>query len=297
MAEFLWNLRQYRSLQDVIDAIRDYLDDPANRPGTDPRPPDISDLNIRRIIATVFPSGTTFAQNQTREVTITVELADGTTLDARDVGALISSNIITYQWGRAAPGMARGPVATVTDPAANSNTYIITCIHDGIGTVAERRDTLTFTLRDATGRAHTAVVTLTAEERRFATGITLPSEIRMLCGETQMVTATLTPSQPPPNVPVTWSVSPATGIVSIRPTADGRCEVIANNNNVNGIAILSASVARADGTTISAQTRVMVFRDANDVVVDPTSIIMLRGSFRDIAAYTYSPTSILSWVA
>ncbi|MCL2124813.1 MAG: Ig-like domain-containing protein [Oscillospiraceae bacterium] len=285
MAEYLWRLRQYKSIQEVIDAIKKYLGDPANAPGTGGI--NISDLSIRRITATVYPSNTTFATNQAREVTVAVELTDGSLLTKQQVSQLISDGVITYKWDRGSPGEDYGAVATVE--SRDLNVYVVRCQHNGIGTQTERRDTLTFTLVDATGKRFTASAAFTAEEKRFATGISLPDRITMLCGETQIVSATLMPSNA--NDAVIWSISPATGIASIRTLADGRCEVIANSNNINGVAVLTATTEKG----FSAKCTVTVFRNANDVVVVPTEIVLVPGSFQDITTYTYSPSSVLRW--
>ena len=287
MAEHLFSLRQYRTIQEVIDAIKKYLSDPSNGSGGGSGEIDLNDVSIRRIVATVFPSTTVFATSNTREVTVSVELIDGAYLSAQHISQLINSGVITYQWGRGSPGSDRGPVAVVSGRSAN--VYTITCIHNGIGTQTERRDTLTFTLTDANGKRFTTAATFTAEEKRFATGISLPDKVLMLCGETQLVQATLTPNNA--NDVIRWSISPSAGIASIRPTSDGRCEIIANDNNINGIAALTATTEKG----YSAECLVIVFRNANDVVADPSSIILTPGSYQDITTYTYSPNALLRW--
>jgi len=289
MADYLWRLRQYRSIQEVIDAIKRYLGDPANAPGGGDGT-DIRDLQIRRIA--VNPTSVTFAEGNTRDITLTVELVDGSRLEPSRVASLIRDGYITYAWSG---GTTLSLVGSVSRPDPNSNVYRVMCVHDGINTT-NRTDRLTITLTfppDSTQRPLTATVNFTAEQKRWATGISLPSEVRLIGGETQLVRATLTPANS--NVNITWSIQPA-GFATIRPLPDGRVEVTALRD-INGIAELTAvtEIMPEGRGQLKATTKVMVFRDENDVLVDPSDIIMMPGTTRLITTYTYSPSALLRW--
>ena len=282
MADYLWRLRQFRSIQEVIDAIRNYLGDPANAPGGSGGSTDIRDMSIRRIA--VNPTTATFSENNYRDITLSVELTDGKTLTPAQIAQLISDGVITYTWNN---GTTLSTVGSVSRPDTSSNIYRVLCVNSGTDS-KDRSDKLTFTLTDAAGKKFTATVSFTVEEKRFATAITLPASIKLLCGESQVVRATLTPANS--NDHITWSITTG-GLATIVPLTDGRVEVVANNSARNGVAELTAITERGHKATML----VMVFRDPYDVVVDPASIILTPGSSLPITAYTYSPETLLRW--
>ncbi|MCL2226214.1 MAG: Ig-like domain-containing protein [Oscillospiraceae bacterium] len=156
MAQYLWNLRQYRRIQEVIDAIRRFLGDPEHQ---EPGEPDIEDMDVQSISLIITPPGTPVrvAYGQTRDLTVNVLLRDGTYLTPAQVARLIDQGVITFRWSATAIGAQQGNVGRI-ERLGDTNEFRFTA------TVAAAHnqnlaDTLTFTLRPATGAPLNAAAT------------------------------------------------------------------------------------------------------------------------------------------
>ena len=290
MATYLWDLRQYKTLQDVIDAIQKYLGDPANGSSGDPGSVDIRDLLIRRITATVTGSTTaavTFAYGNTRDITVAVELTDGSMLRPEHVAQLITDGVITLQWTSAQVGDLRGPVGSLTRRVVSgvpSNIYTVECVSQGT-TAQNRADTLTFTLTDSTNKKFTAAIRFTVTPAVAATDILriLPEEVNMYVGGS--------PAQ------LDAVLAPANSTET--PRWSSRNPDIARVDELTGLVTAVAKgvttvVARiANGKTAERQVR--VFQDANDIIVDPDNVILTPGGFRTVTFYTATPGRDVIW--
>ena len=290
MADYLWRLRTYRSIQEVIDAIKRYLGDPANAPGVGDST-DIRDMAIQRMTVAVSPNSTTLAFGQTRTLTITVELSGGGFLSPAQVGSLIDQGVITLKWDNADAGALQGAVGVLSRSSTQPNVFIFTCTNRGLDT-RNRTDRLTLTLTDANNRRFTATVSFTAAQYIAATGITriIPDQVALFLDNNVPVQleAVLTPANT--TEAPTWSISPA-GIANISSTG-----VVTGISP--GVATVTARII-GDGNPnnpINYKTcQVRVFRDADDVVVDPGTVILTPGGSVTVTAYTATPGRQVIW--
>jgi len=283
MADYLWRLRQYRSIQEVIDAIRDYLGDPANAPGGGDGSLDISDLVIRRVTASVRGT-TTLAQGNVREVTVSVETTTRT-LTPQEVGSLITGGIISFQWTSGSLNAAQGTMARVFLPGATGvqatgpNVFTVRCTSSTPGT----RDGLRFTLTDATGRQfNSSTITFSVEQTRPVTGMTIPSSpMRMLVGAEEQVIVTVTPSNS--NETIIWESSDP-GIAEVVKVDERSAMVIARSR---GHAVIRAMT---EDLRMYSNTRdVWVFRDEGDIIISPSTVTLGEGSTYQIRYEMYRP--------
>jgi uncharacterized protein YjdB len=155
MARFLWNLRPYRTIQDVIDAIKNYLDDPLNIP----RPPGVDDFVITGF--TIAPSTVTLPANTRAQITVTVQTNLG------PMPANIAREAISFTWGS-----TNGPNPPAVDPVATRQPFdgSILVVETGINAgPAQRRDTLTLTVR-AGGTSRTAQLVINVTPPVAVTG-------------------------------------------------------------------------------------------------------------------------------
>jgi len=286
MADYLWRLRQYRSLQDVIDAIKKYLGDPTNAPGDGGGSSDIRDMQIQRLSVTVTPNTTSVPSGQTRILNVVVDLVGGKQLTAAQVGSLIEQGVIIFQWDNPSPS----PSATIWPGAVGNlertgpNTFRFTSTNLGLDP-RNRTDKITFTLTDANNKKFTAAITFTAPQFISATGITrvAPEQAIIFVGQSVQFQAVLTPSNTTETA--RWSCNPPS-IISV-----------SDNGLVTG---LSPGVATVTARIESGETKdvqVRVFRDADDVIVDPVRVILTPGGSTVVTAYTATPGRQVIWTS
>ncbi|MCL1855826.1 MAG: Ig-like domain-containing protein, partial [Clostridia bacterium] len=257
MAAYLFSLRPYPTLQAVIDAIRDYLN---NNPV---KPADPNDAAIKSIAASPNSSPKPFATGNKFSARIVVTTTDGA-LSSDDVANL------TLNW--AWKTNAANPIASV---ARDGDTLIITALR--VGT-----DTLTVTA-PAGNKSFNISVVVTAPILASSVSFS-PNNIKMIVGETQNLQNTnlkLTPSGATDSIK--WS---------------SNSPDIATVDQLGNVVAIDSGVCRITAETenhLSAECLVMVFRNANDVVVDPDSVILTPGSSQKVTAYTYVTGRPLFW--
>ena len=283
MATYLWRLRPYKSIQEVIDAIRDYLGDPSKWGGEGGDGTDISGLVIRNIRATV--RGTTvMAQNNTREITITVDTSSGQ-LTPEQIGNLISNGRISFEWTSSSPGVPQGTMARLLPPGApgmpftGPNIFNVRCTSSTPGT----RDTLKFTIRDANDKIiNSNSLSFSVEAVRPVTGLSIPtSPMRMLVGMEEQVVVTVNP--PNANENIIWeSDNPA--IAEVIKVDERSAMVIARSSGKTVIRAMNET------RTVFSNTRdVWVFKDEGEIIISPSEITLGEGSTFQITYEMYKP--------
>ncbi|MDR0490233.1 MAG: Ig-like domain-containing protein, partial [Oscillospiraceae bacterium] len=205
-------------------------------------------------------NATPFAIGNERSVKLTVVTTDNKTLAPEIVGIL--NPVAKWRADNT------NPIARVT---VKDDTLILHALRVG-------SDTLEVTVG---GKSATIAVTVVVPVN--ATGVTVtPKSASIIVGMTQTLVATMTPANATDTIrwsssnPDVATVDEETGIV----TGVG-----------GGVATITAQTLL--GYTASSQIR--VFRDVNDVVVDPDSIILTPGAFAFVTAYTYAPNRSLRW--
>ena len=279
MAKYLWNLRQYNSIQEVIDAIRKYLGDPANAlPPSSGGDVDIRDFVIQRISVNVTPNNLSLAFRETRTVTLSVELTDGTFMTAAQIGSLIGQKRINYKWdGAAEENVPKGAVGYLESMGSgNLNAYKLTCDNRGL-TAQGNTDKLTFSLRDANNKLFTASVSFTVRPFVAATDVlrVVPDEVRIFLTEPAPIRQ-LEAVLAPPNAtekPKWYSDKPEVA------TVDEDTGIVTGISS--GIAMVRAEIDNGQ----FKECRVFVFRNADDVVVDPDKVILTPGGWVTVTAY------------
>ena len=266
MADYLWRLRQFRTIQDVIDAIKKYLGDPANAPGE----PTVDDIiqTVSGVSAT--PSSVSVAVGREAVVTINITTSPGNVqvTNRTLVGAAIS---------RSGALSVTGTTFTHTVNAADGTITIR-------GMTAGTSGRLTVTVGS---RSVTINVTVTAAVP--ATGLTLDaSEISLfLDGEyRRALIATLTPNTASDSL--LWHTdNPLVATVS----QDGMVTGV-------GRGTTTITVTSARNSNLSAECRVYVFKNMYDIIIEPQELIMRAGDTFDFQAHLAMPlgnTRSLVW--
>ena len=276
MAEYLWNLRQYRSIQDIIDAIRKYLSDPANIP-------DESDPNQMEIVSLVYKPAaapTNFSVGSPpfpATLEVTVRNTSGLTrlLSAAEISLLT----LEHSWR--------------TNPGAPIASHVF---ENGISTFIALRqgsDTLTTSHRSS---GKTATVTVNVRAPIIATALSFKQrDIIMYAGDVINLWDTdqylnLVPANA---TDLTWISSDETiatinsmGIVTARQSKSTRPTVITVSSR---------------GNNLSASTNLWVFENEYDIFVDPERISLQAGSsttpgqIRVITASLLGSHRVLRW--
>jgi len=278
MADYLWKLRQYRSIQEVIDAIKKYLGDPTNAPGEGGGSNDIRDMQVQRIIVAVTPNTTSVPSGQSRTLNVTVELVGGRLLSAAQVGSLIDQGVITFLWDNPSPSNNPNvwPGAVGNLERTGPNVFKFTGTNLGLD-ARNRTDKITFTLTDSNNKRFVAAVTFTAPQFISATGIArvAPEQATLFVGQSVQFQAVLIPANTTETAQ--WSTNPP-GIVSVS-------EAGLVTGLSPGVATVTARIENGE----SKDVQVRVFRDADDVIVEPVRVILTPGGSATVTAYTATP--------
>ncbi|MCL2046761.1 MAG: Ig-like domain-containing protein [Oscillospiraceae bacterium] len=253
MAEHLWKLRQYRSIQEVIDAIRRYLNDPSNLP-------DDSDPNQMEIVSLAYKPNAAPANfsvgappfSATLEVTIKTSTGQNRILSAAETSFLD----LEHSW-RNNPG---SPISSHVF-AAGVSTF--TALRQG-------NDTLT-TLHRASGKS--ATITVNVRAPIVATALSFrQKDITMYVGDVLNL----------------WDTDQYLNLVPANAT-----DLLWNSSNDTIAAVSSAGVVTAGdskstrpaivtvssrGNGLSDSTNIWVFENEYDIFVDPERISLQAGS-------------------
>ena len=260
MTKYLWDLRQYRTIQDVIDAIRKYLGSPASAPGEiDP-----NELEITKIEAKPNTAPANFAVGAPPFISVLEVTTSTGIMSAADV-ALLNLDI---RW-RTNPG---SPVASFT---RTGNTISFTALKQG-------NDTLEITHR-ASGKSCTITISVKAPVTTAPGGLSFKQkEITMRVGEVLNLwdTDRYLNLTPPNATDLAWSSSD-TSVVSY------------NQNGVITALRRSPTPAEisvtATATKQTASINVWVFEDEFDVFAFPLSRTMQIGETFMLEIITASP--------
>ena len=260
MAKYLFNKIPYPSIEAVISAIKDYL-------GRNPLPekPGPDDVTVKTVTANpskipTAPNATPFAVGNERVVKLTVVTTDNKTLTP-DVIAAIGVNAA---WRTD----STNPIASV---AVKDDKITLHALRVG-------NDTLEITVG---GKTATVAVSVVAPINATGVAVT-PKSASIIVGATQTLVATMTPANATDTIK--WSSSnPAVA------TVDNETGIVTGTGS--GVVTITAQTLL--GYTDSSQIR--VFRDVNDVVVDPSSVILTPGAYTYVTAYTYAPNRNLTW--
>ena len=254
MAEYLWKLRQYRSIQEVIDAIQKYLRE--NPIGSGEFDPD--SIQIASVSAT--PSTVSLpAGNTSSPVTVTVLTSPGNVpLSPANVSALLSrSGALTWATGGRADYIVN-PDGTVTITARNN--------------AATGNDTLRF---NAGGKQYTLVtVTITAAVKAASLSFTQKSLV-IFKGQTVNLLDYLTIT-PPNATDLDWMGS------SAHVSRSGNSSVITGvSRTVNNAPTLISVTARGSNPDTEPQKTdtisIFVAEDEYDFFVIPSNRTLTRG--------------------
>ncbi|MCL2080553.1 MAG: Ig-like domain-containing protein [Oscillospiraceae bacterium] len=261
MAQYLWELRQYSSIQEVIDAIRKYLGDPENEPKPDPNEASISRFETDPI------SPLTLAAGATITVRLVVTLSDGSFMSAADVAKL---NITVSESGNRGFGgwVHNKETNEITITALNAGSFTLNIRHN----IPRGRS---YALRVTVS----AVVTATRLEFRQKDVFLKAGEIVNL-RDSQYLTvlpagaSNLTWSSSDPSVAV---VDPRTGVVT------------AGASRSTTPAIISVTAPGAAGSP--ATINVWVYDNENDIFLNPVDFQLFPGSTREVEVIYIPPLS------
>ena len=276
MAEHLWKLRQYRSIQEVVDAIKKYMTDPGNLP-------DESDPNQFEIVSLVYKPGATPTNfsvgappfHATLEVTVKNSSGQTRVLSTAETAMLT----LEHSWR--------------TNPGAPVASHVFENGLSSFVALKQGGDTLT-TLHRISGKS--ATVTVNVRAPIIATNLSFKQrDITMYAGDVLNLWDTdqylnLIPANA---TDLTWTSSNSvvasvsnTGIVTAGPSKSTRPAII---------------TVTSRGNNLTASINVWVFENEYDIFVDPERISLQAGSStvpNQVRVITASPLGshrVLRW--
>jgi uncharacterized protein YjdB len=273
LAQILMDNKLYASLQTVIDLIKAYLD--AHSTPSSLRPGDVT-ITAFRVNPTSIPASDRFAfGSASRVITLTVTASNGQTLSYAD---LIDLDFYpTFEW-------RNGPAITFVPQFKAGKNGEPTIVLDAENLNATTNTTRTLVI---TVGGRTANVNVTVIPSLPAQNIAIQPPTRtMFVGDTAGLQAVLTrDDRQTPTDSVIW-MSRDESIATVEPSENGMsCVVTAHSRGiVEVIAILKSNESRF------ATCQVRVFQDANDILVDPSYLVLVaQGSPGEATVYTATP--------
>ena len=251
MAKYLFDMIEYTSLEAVIRAIKDYLNQNST-PGT----PSLEDYVINSIAAS--PNTLTMAMGNKREVKLTVNTNKGV-MPAADVARLV-----TWQWART------GQYSPLSDVTIIGDTLIFNANQPG------QNDRL-----NVSAGGKTVAITVNVTPGTPATSIKLSKNTVKLIAVPREADGTMV-SPPPMNSyeRLTYTITPSNSTDDLRWDSDNEAVATVVGGVVTGVgrgrALVTVESMRDPGVFDTCE--VWVFADENDIIITPELVTLGVGS-------------------